>query len=98
MPKVRPSTLNSKPSTLLAAIPASGAELTISANQSVESVLSAQKGKRVSVRLRSGQEISGTVKNVTPKLVQLAAIAGKEFFDAVVPLEAVEAVLIRTKE
>jgi hypothetical protein len=84
--------------TLLAAIPASGAELTISANQSVESVLSAQKGKRVSVRLRSGQEISGTVKNVTPKLVQLAAIAGKEFFDAVVPLEAVEAVLIRTKE
>jgi mannose/fructose/N-acetylgalactosamine-specific phosphotransferase system component IID len=84
--------------TLLAALPASGAELTISANQSVESVLSAQKGKRVSVRLRSGQEISGTVKNVTPKLVQLAAIAGKEFFDAVVPLEAVEAVLIRTKE
>jgi hypothetical protein len=84
--------------TLLAVIPASGAELTISANQSVESVLSAQKGKRVSVRLRSGQEISGTVKNVTPKLVQLAAIAGKEFFDAVVPLEAVEAVLIRTKE
>jgi hypothetical protein len=83
---------------IFAAATASGAELTISANQSVENVLSAQQGKRVTVRLRSGQELTGTVKSVTPKLVQLAAVSGKEFFDAVVPLEAVEAVLIRTRE
>ena len=81
-----------------ATAPASSAEFNIAASQSVENVLAAHKGKRVSVRLRSGQEISGSVKHVTPRLVQIAAIAGKEFFDAVVPLEAVEAVLIRTKD
>jgi hypothetical protein len=81
-----------------ATMSASSAELNIAANQNVESVLAVQKGKRVSVRLRSGQEISGSVKHVTPRLVQIAAIAGKEFFDAVIPLEAVEAVLIRTRD
>jgi hypothetical protein len=35
---------------------------------------------------------------VTGRLVQLGAIAGREFFDAVVPLESIDAVLVRTKE
>lgn len=81
-----------------AAAPAASAELRASASDSVESVLAAQKDKRVTVRLRSGQEVTGTVRNVTGKLVQLGAVTGREFFDAVVPLEAVEAVLVRTKD
>ena len=80
------------------AAPAASAELRVAASDSVESVLAAQKDKRVTVRLRSGQELTGTVRNVTGKLVQLGAVTGKEFFDAVVPLEAVEAVLVRTKD
>ncbi len=78
--------------------PVAGAELRVAASDSVETVLAAQKDKRVTVRLRSGQEITGAVRNVTGKLVQLGAVTGKEFFDAVVPLEAVEAVLVRTKD
>ena len=78
--------------------PAASAELRVAASDSVETVLAAQKDKRVTVRLRSGQEITGTVRNVTGKLVQLGAVTGREFFDAVVPLEAVEAVLVRTKD
>ena len=81
-----------------AAVPGVSAELRIGSSDSLESVLSAQKGKRVTMRLRSGQEITGTVSTVTGKLVQLGAVAGKEFFDAVVPLEAVEAVMVRTKD
>ena len=81
-----------------AAAPTASAELRVAATDSVESVLAAQKDKRVTVRLRSGQEITGTVRNVTGKLVQLGAVTGREFFDAVVPLEAVEAVLVRTKD
>lgn len=80
------------------AAPAASAELRVAATDSVESVLAAQKDKRVTVRLRSGQEITGTVRNVTGRLVQLGAVTGREFFDAVVPLEAVEAVLVRTKD
>jgi hypothetical protein len=52
-------------------------------------VLLTQKGKRVTVRLRSGQELG--------KVAIIPAVSGREFFDAAVPLEAIEALLIRTK-
>jgi hypothetical protein len=72
-------------------------EVNVSANDTTQTVIAAQKGKRVTLRLRSGQELTGTVREATGKLVVLAALGGREFFDAVVPLEAVEAVLVRTK-
>jgi hypothetical protein len=74
------------------------AELRVGTNDSVETVLTAQKGKRVAVRVRSGQEITGTVRDVNGKLVQLGAIAGKEYYDAVIPLSVIDAVIVRTKE
>jgi hypothetical protein len=83
---------------LCLACSAQAQEVSISANDTTQSVLAAQKGKRVTVRLRSGQEITGTVRDATAKLVVLGAVQGREFFDAVVPLEAVEAVLVRTKQ
>jgi len=64
----------------------------------IASVLSAHKGKRVLVRLRSGQDLTGTVKAVTPKLVHLATLSGREFFDAVIALEAIEAIQLRTRQ
>ncbi len=79
-------------------LPAFSAELDVKPNDSVESLLAAQKGKRVTLKTRSGQEITGTVKFVSGRLVQVTQVAGKEFFDAVVPLDAVEAVLVRTKD
>ena len=78
--------------------PCAAAELDVKAGDTVESLLAAQKGKKVTLKTRSGQEITGTVKSVSGKLVQISQVAGKEFFDAVVPLEAVEAVLVRTKD
>jgi hypothetical protein len=80
------------------AVPATGAELKVGANDTVQSVLAANKGARATVRLRSGQELTGVVREVNARVVQLGALSGREFFDAVVPLEAVDAVLIRTKE
>ena len=65
---------------------AQAAELRVSENDTVESVLKAQKG-RVTVRLRSGQELSGTVRAVTGKMLHLGALSGREFFDAAVPLD-----------
>jgi len=72
-------------------------EVSIAGSDSTQSVLAAQKGKRVTLRLRSGQEMSGTVRDANAKLVVLGAVSGREFFDAVVPLEMIEAILIRTK-
>ena len=85
---------------LLALVSASAfaQEVTISGNDTTQSVVTAQKGKRVTLRLRSGQELTGTVREATGRLVVLGGLTGREFFDAVVPLEAVEAVIIRTKQ
>jgi len=74
------------------------AQLQVGANDTIESVLRAQKDKRVTLRLRSGQEMTGVVRVSNARVVQLGALTGREFFDAVVPLEAIDAVLVRTKE
>jgi hypothetical protein len=81
-----------------AAGPAMGAEVRVGANDTVQSVLTAAKGTRATVRLRSGQELTGVVREVNARVTHLGALSGREFFDAVVPLEAVDAVLIRTRE
>jgi hypothetical protein len=83
---------------LLAAHPAYAQELKVASTATVESLITAQKGKRVTVRTRSGQELTEVVREVTPRFVQLGALSGREFFDAVVLLDAVEAVIVRTKE
>jgi hypothetical protein len=80
------------------ALPGAAAELRVGANDTVQSVLAAQKGARVTVRVRSGQDITGVVRDVNQRVVQIGAVSGREFFDAVVPLEAVDAVFVRTKE
>ena len=58
----------------------------------------AKVGKRVTLRTRSGSELTGVVRSVTPKYVHLGALAGRDFFDAVVAIETLEAVIVRTKE
>ncbi|KPK04263.1 MAG: hypothetical protein AMJ64_14105 [Betaproteobacteria bacterium SG8_39] len=70
----------------------------VSDSDTIASVLTAQKGKRVVLRLRSGQDVTGTVKAVTPKLVHLATLSGREFFDAVIALESIESVQLRTRQ
>ena len=81
----------------LLALPAQAQELSVSSSDTLQSVLAARKGKPVTLRLSGGQELTGVVREATGKLVVLGALAGREFFDAAVALEKVEAVLVRTK-
>ncbi len=83
--------------TALACSNATAQELAVSQSDTVQTVTAAQKGKRITLRLRSGQELTGTVKEATPRLVVLAGIQGREFFDAAVPVEMIEAVLVRNR-
>jgi len=82
---------------LFAALPVQAQELSINANDSVQTVLAARKGKLATVKLSGGQELTGKVREVTGKLVVLGGLSGREFFDAAIPLEKVEAVLVRVK-
>ena len=72
--------------------------ISIGPGDRIHQVLQAQKGKAVTVRLRSGQELTGTVRDASALLVVLGGLSGREFFDAVIPLEAVDAVLVRTRQ
>ena len=74
------------------------ADLKISGNDTVQSVLAGQKGQRVTLRIHSGQDITGVVREVNSNVVQIGSVSGKEFFDAVVPLSGVDAVYVRVKE
>ena len=82
----------------LAIANASAQGIAVAPKDTVQSVVSTQKGKRVTLRLRSGQELTGTIRESTDRLVVLAELAGRELFEAVVPIEAVEAVIVRTKQ
>ena len=72
--------------------------LSISSDDSIQSVLSAQKDKRVTLRLKSGNELSGTVGEVNDNIVHLKKLSGKEFYDAAVAIKGILAVEIRTRD
>jgi hypothetical protein len=77
---------------------ASAQGLTVAPGATVQTVAAAQKGKRVTLRLRSGQELTGILRDATDRIVVLAELSGREFFDAAIPVEAIEAVIVRTKQ
>jgi len=60
------------------------------------SVLKRQAGQRVELRLKSGEKLWGKVEAVGEKAVHLSALTGQDFSDAVVLLDDVSAVIIRT--
>jgi hypothetical protein len=59
------------------------------------SVLTRQVGQKVELRLKSGEKLSGTVKAVGTSCVHIGALAGQEFYDAVIAKEDISAIVIR---
>ena len=59
--------------------------------------LERQVGKRVRLRLISGQDVEGTVIAVGTAGVHVARLAGMDFFDAVVRLDQIAAVIVRVR-
>ena len=77
---------------LFTVLPAQAQGLTVASGDSIQTILAARKGKPVTVRLSSDQELTGVVREVSAKLLVLGSLAGREFFDAAIPLEKIEAV------
>ena len=80
-----------------ATLPAQDAKLEVQGADTVKSVLARQVGKRVSLVLATGPELTGVVASVGDQVVHLTGLAGREFFDAVVSLDRVSAVVIRVR-
>ena len=72
--------------------------LAITGDDTIDTVLTAQKGKRVTIKLKAGDDLTGIVGEVNKEVVQLRELTGKEYYDAVVVLKGIEAVIIRTHE
>lgn len=64
---------------------------------SIADNLAGLKGRTATVHLASGQTITGVVKDVGDHLLHLEKIAQREFFDAVVRIEAISAVEARVR-
>ena len=63
----------------------------------VQDVLRRNKGRRVELVLVSGQRLKGEVSNVTPELVHLTELHHKLYFDAVVRIKEISAVIMRVR-
>ena len=62
----------------------------------IASVLTRQVGQRIELRMKSGEKFVGKLEAVGEKTIHLSALAGQEFFDAVVVLEDISSVILRT--
>lgn len=83
----------------LAAAPVTAADgVNLKAGDTIQKVLEQQKGKRVTLRLQGGEELTGKVSFVSRDLVQLEELSRREFYDAVVDVGKVEAVIVRARE
>jgi hypothetical protein len=78
------------------AVPAQDAALEVNAD-AMKVNLERQVGKRVRLRLVSGQDVEGTVVAVGTAAVQIGRLAGMDFFDAVVRLDQIAAVVVRVR-
>ena len=55
------------------------------------------KGKNVTLMLVSGESLSGTLVDLQGDTVRLSQLSGKEFYDAVVEKEWIQAVVFRAR-
>jgi len=64
---------------------------------SMDENLQSHKGKTVTVVLTSGKELTGKVKAVERDFLHLEALQGKEFFDALVRIDHITAVIAKLR-
>ena len=74
---------------------AADSKLELKDDDSVKQILARQVGQVVELRLGSGDKIGGKVEKVGANLVHLSQLTGMEFFEAVVDIESVSAVVVR---
>ena len=70
----------------------------INPNDHVKDILEKEIDLPVKLRLKSGAEINGTVARVGVSVVQIAEVAGMEYYDAVINISDISAVLFKVRK
>ena len=65
--------------------------------EAIRHTLEQQTGKRVKLKLQSGQEIECKVSKVGSNVVVVSELSGMELFDATVRVDQVAAVIVRVR-
>ena len=68
-----------------------------SSASTVKDVLMEHTGKRVIVRMDTGDNLEGTVNKVGDSLVHISKVSGRDFYDAVVRVDKINAVLFKVR-
>ncbi len=97
--------MNSKPSLLpvfLVLLLAIGSafgqtKIDLQSSDTMQTILEKQIGQTVEFRMRSGEKIGGKIEKLNDKLVHLSALTGADYFDGVVALDSIAAVVVRAK-
>jgi hypothetical protein len=82
---------------LLCLVATSQAGLDATADDTMRTVLARQVGQSVELRLKNGEKISGKLDLVGKNIVHLSQLAGAEFYEAVVVIDDVAAIVARAK-
>lgn len=69
----------------------------LKADRNIAGVLSDLSGRTVTVHLRSGEKLTGKLSVTGTRAVQLSALSGREFYDAVIAMDAIDAVEMRAR-
>jgi hypothetical protein len=78
-------------------LPAEEAKYELKAASTMKDVLHESLGKRVIVRLESGENLEGTVMKVGDNVVHIAKLSGRDFYDAVVRIDRISAVVFKVR-
>ena len=76
---------------------AQDAKLEVRSGDTVKSVLERLVGQRVSLVLTTGPELTGVITAVGDKVVLLKNLTNRDFFDGVVNIEQIGAVIVKTR-
>lgn len=85
---------------LLGTMPAVAADesnVDVNSSDAMKVTLEQQVGKRVKIKLCSGQDVEGKVAKVGSHVVLLTELVGMELFDATIKLNDVTAVIVRVR-
>jgi hypothetical protein len=72
-------------------------KLDLQASDTVHSILEHQVGKPVELRMKSGEKIGGKLEKVTDKLIHLSQLTDADFYDAVVEIDSIAAIVVRVR-
>ncbi len=72
--------------------------LSVAQNDTIASVLKQYMGKSATLKLTSGQDLAGVVQEVGDHVVHLGSLKGMEFYDAMVQLDSVAAVVVLVRD